>query len=89
MYPGWFRHWNESSDWTPVDIRDEIASYIPTKRSFNMYVVHGGTSFGLNAGSNLMNGFLSPDLTSYDYGSPISESGLPGRYYTDYREILQ
>ena len=57
--------------------------------SFIFYVVTGGTSFGLQAGANILNGLYSADLTSYDYGSPIGESGKASFNYFDYRDILQ
>jgi beta-galactosidase len=40
-----------------------------------MYVVHGGTNFGLTAGANGLNWSLSDywgALTSYDYDAPIN-----------------
>ena len=36
-----------------------------------------------------MNNLYSADLTSYDYGSPIGESGKASFNYYDYRDILQ
>lgn len=58
-----------------------------TKKSFTFYVIHGGTNFGQTAGAN---GFTDekPSLTSYDYGSPITESGRAGQYFNDYRNII-
>ena len=46
--------------------------------SFSMYMAHGGTNFGLNAGSNsayLEELAYSGQITSYDYDAPINEQG--------------
>ncbi len=42
-----------------------------------MYMIHGGTNFGLTAGANSLNGAsdYQADITSYDYDSPITEQG--------------
>lgn len=50
---------------------------------FTMYMVHGGTSFGKSAGANF-DAWYAPDLTSYDYGAPISEQGIPTSWYYKY-----
>lgn len=58
-------------------------------KSFTFYVLHGGTNFGQTAGANGADNTHLPSLTSYDYGSPITESGLVGPFYTEYRDIIQ
>lgn len=45
--------------------------------SFSMYMAHGGTNFGLTAGSNSFHSDFKPDVTSYDYDAPINEQGGP------------
>lgn len=48
------------------------------KRSFNLYVAHGGTNFGFTAGANSFSVTqFQPDVTSYDYDAPINEQGQP------------
>ena len=39
----------------------------------NIYVFHGGTSFGFSAGSNSGPFLATP--TSYDYDAPVTEVG--------------
>ena len=39
----------------------------------NIYMIHGGTSFGFENGANTSPFSVEP--TSYDYDSPISEAG--------------
>jgi beta-galactosidase len=87
-YPGWLRHWGESS-WRPSDISETIRWYMKEKKSFCIFVAHGGTSFGFSAGANDGGeGGYEPDLTSYDYGSPIDEQGRPAKEYFSYRKII-
>ena len=88
-YPGWLRHWGEGN-WCPSDIAKEVKWYMDTNRSFCLFVAHGGTSFGFTAGANggEGKGKYEPDMTSYDYGAPISEQGLPNGDYYRYREVI-
>jgi len=73
VYPGWLRHWGEG-DWSPTDISDDLKFYMANKKSFNLYMLHGGSNFGFTAGANNGGGY-QPDVTSYDYGSPVDEQG--------------
>ena len=46
--------------------------------SFAMYMVHGGTNFGLTAGANGLKDKVNDywgAITSYDYDAPINEQG--------------
>ena len=87
-YPGWIRHWGEG-DWTPSN-KDKVTEwYMEKGKSFNFYVVHGGTNFGFTAGANSgKDGVYQPDLTSYDYAAPISEQGLATPAYHRLRQII-
>jgi beta-galactosidase len=76
VYPGWLRHWGESN-WQPSDVSGLVKFYMNTKKSFNLYVLHGGTNFGFTAGANTGGAGYEPDVTSYDYGSPMDEQGRP------------
>ena len=88
-YPGWLRHWGEGN-WRASDISKTVSWYVETKKSFCLFVAHGGTSFGFTAGANdgEGKGKYEPDLTSYDYGAPISEQGLPTPEYYRYRDAI-
>ena len=49
-----------------------------------MYMIHGGTNFGLTAGANAGSGKsdYTADVTSYDYDAPINEQGsATAKYY--------
>ena len=82
-YPGWLLHWGEKG-WEPRDVTGPIKFYMDTRKSFSLYVFHGGTNFGFTAGAN---GKL-PSVTSYDYGAPLSEQGRPTEAYYKYRAQL-
>ncbi|MBY0491679.1 MAG: beta-galactosidase [Gemmatimonadaceae bacterium] len=81
-YPGWLTHWGES--WAAPSLEDltkEMTFLLGTRKSFNLYVVHGGTNFGFTAGANSGGKGYEPDLTSYDYDAPIDEQGRPTPKY--------
>lgn len=89
-YPGWLRHWGEGN-WTATDKSATMRWYMQSGTSFNLFVLHGGTSFGLTAGanSNADGTGYQADLTSYDYGSPIGEHGNLTPEYHRYRDIIK
>lgn len=89
-YPGWLTHWGEK--WARPDTTDllkEVKFLLDTKRSFNLYVVHGGTNFGFTAGANAFTPTqFQPDVTSYDYDAPINEQGRPTAKYFALRRLI-
>ena len=44
--------------------------------SVNLYMFHGGTSFGFMSGANWDGSYL-PEITSYGYDAPLDEAGRP------------
>jgi hypothetical protein len=87
VYPGWLRHWGEGN-WRPSNVAGLVKFYMTTKKSFNLYVFHGGTNFGFTAGANSGGAGYEPDVTSYDYGSPLDEQGRPTPAYHALRKQL-
>ncbi|HWY31234.1 MAG TPA: beta-galactosidase, partial [Candidatus Acidoferrum sp.] len=53
--------------------------------SFSIYMVHGGTTFGLWSGADQP---FKPDTSSYDYDAPISEAGWPTEKFYETRQLL-
>lgn len=87
-YPGWLRHWGEGN-WKPTNVSGPVKFYMENKKSFNLYMFHGGTNFGFTAGANSGGpGGYQPDVTSYDYGSPLDEQGRPTPAYHALRKQL-
>ncbi|GMH64670.1 hypothetical protein TrRE_jg6728 [Triparma retinervis] len=76
-YTGWLTHYGEDlAETGTAAMIDTLSSMIAQDISFNLYMAHGGTSFGFWAGANGGGGEdYQPDITSYDYNSPISEDG--------------
>ena len=88
-YPGWLTHWGEK--WAHTDtasILKDVKFLMDTKRSFNLYVVHGGTNFGFYAGANSGGKGFEPDVTSYDYDAPVTEQGAPTPKYLALRRLI-
>ncbi|MEM5436446.1 beta-galactosidase [Paraburkholderia diazotrophica] len=91
VYPGWLTHWGDNAlQGTTVDLSTTLDELMRKNLSFNLYVIHGGTSFGFDAGANVdaQTGEYQPDITSYDYSAPISEQGVATAKYMKYREII-
>ena len=88
-YPGWLTHWGEH-ELAHKDCAQALRRIIAAGYSFNLYVVHGGTNFGLTAGANADDdgSNFQPVITSYDYGAPIDERGDPTPAYHVLREII-
>jgi beta-galactosidase len=89
-YPGWLTHWGEQ--WQRPDtnnLKKEIEYLLKNKKSFNLYVIHGGTNFGFTAGANSFSPTqFQPDVTSYDYDAPINEQGEPTAKYFMLRRMI-
>lgn len=89
-YPGWLTHWGEK--WQRPDtngLKKEVTYLLENKKSFNFYVIHGGTNFGFTAGANAFSPTsYQPDITSYDYDAPINEQGQPTAKYFMLRNLI-
>ncbi|HZE85533.1 MAG TPA: beta-galactosidase, partial [Puia sp.] len=89
-YPGWLMHWKEK--WQRPDTANllkELKFLLENKKSFNLYVVHGGTNFGFTAGANAFSPVqFQPDVTSYDYDAPVNEQGQATPKYYSIRQLI-
>lgn len=89
IYPGWLTHWGEAWQHPSLNgVLEELEALLVKKRSFNLYMVHGGTNFGFWAGANSGGKGYEPDVTSYDYDAPIDEQGRPTAKFTQLRDLL-
>lgn len=90
IWTGWITHWGDAAMAKAPDHSKRLAALMEGKHSFNLYVIHGGTNFGFTAGANAdLNGKgYQPQVTSYDYGAPISEQGGVTPLFTAYRAVL-
>jgi beta-galactosidase len=88
-WPGWFDHWGHPHETRPSGPQiDDIDYILHRGAGINIYLFHGGTSFGFMAGSSYLNKKFLPDVTSYDYDAPLDESGRPTPKYFAYRKEL-
>ncbi|MBK3524731.1 MULTISPECIES: glycoside hydrolase family 35 protein [Streptomyces] len=90
---GWFDHWGgEHAVRDPAEAAGALREILECGASVNLYLAHGGTSFGGWAGANrggaLHEGLLEPDVTSYDYDAPVDEYGRPTEKFRRFSEVL-
>ena len=88
-WDGWFDHWGAKHAHT--DAQKQATDLDWTLRqgySISLYMFHGGTSFGWMNGANSNGKNYEPDVTSYDYDSPLDESGRPTPKYFLFRDTI-
>ncbi|MGW0993785.1 glycoside hydrolase family 35 protein [Streptomyces sp. NPDC002523] len=90
---GWFDHWGgKPVVRDPGEAAEVLREILQCGASVNLYMAHGGTSFGgwagANRGGELHEGPLEPDVTSYDYDAPVDEYGRPTEKFWRFREVL-
>lgn len=79
-YTAWYDSWGGTHQTKSAQaIVNDFATFIERGVSFSVYMVYGGTSFGYWGGFNTP---FVPMTTSYDYDSPINETGkLTDKFY--------
>jgi beta-galactosidase len=88
-WDGWFDHWGEKHQTTDATQQAQELDWILSHGySINLYMFHGGTSFGFMNGANWDRKNYEPDVTSYDYDSPVSESGALTKKYFVFRDVI-
>lgn len=87
FWSGWFDKWGTNHE--TRDAKSMVAGIdemLSKNISFSLYMTHGGTNWGHWAGANTPP--YAPDVTSYDYDAPISESGQTTPKYWELRNTL-
>lgn len=88
FWSGWFDKWGANHETRPAaDMIKGLDEMLSKNISFSLYMTHGGTNWGHWAGANSP-GF-APDVTSYDYDAPISESGQTTPKYWELRKAME
>lgn len=88
-WDGWFDHWGEKHQTTDASQQAQELDWILSQGySINLYMFHGGTSFGFMNGANWDHNNYEPDVTSYDYDSPVSEWGALTKKYFAIRDVI-
>ena len=87
-WAGWFDHWGEEHNvQAPEEAAATVEWMLKQGMSFNLYMFHGGTSFGWLHGANYSAEVpYEPDTTSYDYDAALDEAG---RITSKYRLIRE
>lgn len=88
-WAGWFDHWGRRHSTTNADRQtEELAWMLERGYSVNLYMFHGGTTFGFMNGANIDNKRYFPQTSSYDYDAALNESGrLTTKYYA-FRAVI-
>uniref|UniRef100_A0A3Q1JGZ8 Beta-galactosidase n=1 Tax=Anabas testudineus TaxID=64144 RepID=A0A3Q1JGZ8_ANATE len=74
-WSGWFDVWGEHHHvFRAEDMLPVVSEILERGVSINLYMFHGGTSFGFMNGA-MDFGTYKPLVTSYDYDAPLSEAG--------------
>jgi beta-galactosidase len=88
-WAGWFDHWGEHHHKGDARVEaDELKWMLEQGYSVNLYMFHGGTSFGWMNGANISGKQYQPTVTSYDYDAPVSESGELTPKYALLRDVI-
>ena len=86
---GWFDDWGaKHHSVTPEKAAAGLEWMLSRNISVNLYMVHGGTSFGFMSGANKSKVY-QPDISGYDYDSPIDEAGRPTAKFYALRDVIK
>ncbi|HTX90011.1 MAG TPA: beta-galactosidase family protein [Anaerolineales bacterium] len=94
FWTGWFDHWGDrhhhSAGHLPIQaVHWTYRSILSAGASVNLYMFHGGTSFGFMNGANTEDGRYQADVSSYDYGAPLDEAGDLTPKFHALRKVLR
>ena len=88
-WDGWFDHWGgPHASTNATNEANNLDWMLKQGYSVSLYMFHGGTSFGWMNGANSDGKNYEPDVTSYDYDSPLDESGRPTPKFSLFREVI-
>ena len=89
FWTGWFDHWGETHNGMTVkDVCRGLDWMLAHNASFNLYMAHGGSSFGFMAGANRGH-YYQPDVSSYDYDAPLDEAGRPTEKFFAVQSLIR
>ncbi len=88
-WAGWFDQWGRPHHTTNAARQTrELAWMLGRGYSVNLYMFHGGTTWGFMNGANIDGGHYHPQTTSYDYDAALDESGRPTPKYYAFRRVI-
>nr|AYV89163.1 beta-galactosidase-like isoform X1 [Tetranychus evansi] len=89
FYPGWLDRWGEAHQKRSTgDVTYWLDKILAYNASVSFYMFYGGTSFGFNSGANYESGVYKPQITSYDYDSPLNEAGDTTDKYVAIKKVI-
>ena len=89
-WAGWFDQWGGRHAATEAEQEArELDWMLGRGGSFNIYMFHGGTTFGFLNGANYdgRSGYR-PTTGGYDYDAAVDEGGRPSRKFPLFREVI-
>ncbi len=87
-WAGWFDQWGKPHNKSNFEREARDLDWMLSQGySVNLYMFHGGTTFGFMNGANWDDGYR-PQTTSYDYDSALDESGIATAKYTVFRDVI-
>lgn len=91
-WDGWFDSWGDKHARTDAaEQASEVQWMLQQGYSLNLYMFHGGTTFGFMNGANFPAGpehGYAPQTTSYDYDAALDEAGRPTKKYFLFRDVI-
>jgi len=89
FWTGWFDHWGRDHHVVAPEAGARHLDWLLGQGiSVNLYMAHGGTTFGFLPGANWDTRYW-PDTTGYDYDAPIDEAGRPTPKFEAYRAVFE
>jgi beta-galactosidase len=90
-YPGWFDHWGEKhARISANDAAGKLDAILAAGISINMYMFHGGTTRAFMNGANMnVKEPYAPQVSSYDYDSPLDEAGNVTDKFLKFRAVIE
>jgi len=89
FWVGWFDAWGEKHQSVAASHAASGLDWMLSRGiSVNLYMFHGGSSFGFMSGANKYARY-QPDISSYDYDSPLDEAGRPTEKFFQLRDVIK
>jgi beta-galactosidase len=88
---GWFDHWGKNHHIIDSQVASAGLDWMLSHGiSCNLFLFHGGTSFGfMNGANHAAQKKYYPDISSYDYDAPLDEAGRPRKKFFALRDVIR
>ena len=88
FYPGWLDYWGLKHNMVDGNWSAQfLDTILAMGANVNIYMAHGGTSWGFDNGANTPPFQVEP--TSYDYDAPISEAGDLTEKFFAFQKVIK